>query len=199
MIKRLGFASVLAIFFILAIATTFGGNGLTGNQAWADNSADKLRQEVIRDFNKWREEIPDYEKRLFDRVKQINKRLIQRTNIIFILLVVIIIAMPFLVRRFLPPNGSANSRQPFDMASETSRRSQADERQLARLEENQLILNDMLTNIGNEYERYKQRAEDFEREGENIEGLMKECANHLKELDANLARLKSKDENEEPD
>ena len=47
-------------------------------------SQDQLRQENIEKFNKWRSGIPDYEKRLYDRVKALNKRVVRLINVVII-------------------------------------------------------------------------------------------------------------------
>ncbi|MBF0326588.1 MAG: hypothetical protein HQL42_16160 [Alphaproteobacteria bacterium] len=44
--------------------------------------AQQLREQNIRDFQIWREAIPDYEKRLYDRVQKINQRVIELQRIV---------------------------------------------------------------------------------------------------------------------
>ena len=47
-----------------------------------DQGPDLWREKTIADFEKWRRDIPDYEKRLYDRVKIINSRTVRLTNVI---------------------------------------------------------------------------------------------------------------------
>ena len=55
-------------------------------------TAEQLAQENLEAFREWRQGIPDYEKRLYDRVKSINKRMvtIQSVTIIGMALILII-------------------------------------------------------------------------------------------------------------
>tara|TARA_Y100000294_G_scaffold149799_1_gene146801 strand:- start:3009 stop:3818 length:810 start_codon:yes stop_codon:yes gene_type:complete len=58
------------------------GEGRAQEAAPEPGTAEYWREKTIADFNKWRETIPDYEKRLYDRVKRINSRIVRLTNII---------------------------------------------------------------------------------------------------------------------
>jgi len=43
---------------------------------------DRLFLENVAKFKEWRRNIPDYEKRLYDRIKKINKRVIRLQNMV---------------------------------------------------------------------------------------------------------------------
>lgn len=52
------------------------------------------------EFKKWRESIPDYEKRLYDRVKGINKRIVRILNVViagFVVLLILNLVLIYLV------------------------------------------------------------------------------------------------------
>jgi len=54
----------------------------------------KIRQEQnIAEFKKWRQSVPDYEKRLYDRVKKLNKRQIQLRGIFIGGIIVILLVL----------------------------------------------------------------------------------------------------------
>tara|TARA_B100000315_G_C14458763_1_gene532726 strand:+ start:128 stop:910 length:783 start_codon:yes stop_codon:yes gene_type:complete len=67
------------------------------------NTPEYWRQQNIVELEKWRENIPDYEKRLYDRVKKINKRSVRLTNLIiasFVLTIIIfVIGFSFIILR----------------------------------------------------------------------------------------------------
>ena len=75
---------ILAVTVVpLGIATSGHGQVMT---------PEELRLENARSFEKWQKSIPDYEKRLYDRVKGINKRVIRVQNLVigsFVLLLII--------------------------------------------------------------------------------------------------------------
>lgn len=54
-------------------------------------TAEQLAQENLEAFREWREGIPDYEKRLYDRVKSINKRTVTIQSIAIIGTAVILV------------------------------------------------------------------------------------------------------------
>ncbi len=67
------------------------------------NTPEYWRQQNIVELEKWRENIPDYEKSLYDRVKKVNKRSVRLTNLIiasFVLTIIIfVIGFNFIILR----------------------------------------------------------------------------------------------------
>jgi len=57
------------------------------------NSAEYRRQKNIAEFKKWRQSVPDYEKRLYDRVKKLNKRLVKLKGILIGGIIVILLVL----------------------------------------------------------------------------------------------------------
>jgi hypothetical protein len=77
-------AAILFMFFLPLPAGT----------AKAQASPEQWREQMIADFKKWREDIPDYEKRLYDRVKNINKRTVRLMNVViggFVLILIVLV------------------------------------------------------------------------------------------------------------
>lgn len=77
-----------------------------------EKSADKSRQETIREFNEWRAGIPDYEKRLYDqvkydslRLKNINRRQVRIQRSIIIGFILVFLLVPGLVYLVIRQNG----------------------------------------------------------------------------------------------
>lgn len=64
--------------------------GKTEAQFKAEVQAE-VRAKNIAEFEKWRESVPDYEKRLYDRVKQMNMRVVRLTKILIGGLVIVIL------------------------------------------------------------------------------------------------------------
>lgn len=94
----------------------------TGHAQTADDAVhDRLFLENVEKFEEWRRNIPDYEKRLYDRVKGINERVIRVTRLViasFILLLIFnYIFLVFIYRR---TGGKAGTPAPSDPAAETS-------------------------------------------------------------------------------
>lgn len=78
----------LGFFFLSALLVC------TESKSYAQSASElrnqMLRKENIEEFKEWRRDIPDFEKRLYDRVKGINSRVIRVQNLniaSFILLV----------------------------------------------------------------------------------------------------------------
>jgi hypothetical protein len=60
-------------------------------------SADDLRLEQIQEFIEWRAKLPDYEKRLYERVKKINRRQVRIQKYTIIGFVLVLLLVPGLV------------------------------------------------------------------------------------------------------
>jgi len=60
-------------------------------------SSGQLKEQNLIDFQKWRADIPDYEKRLYDRVKAVNKRSVRIVRISIAILLVSIIGTAFTI------------------------------------------------------------------------------------------------------
>ena len=103
--KKFFLIGLLIVAFAI-LPPLVGVDGLAGNRV-AAATPEELKAQNLRDFEKWRADIPDYERRLYDRVKSINSRLVHRTNLILILIVVVALVLPFWMRRIL---GSAGGR-----------------------------------------------------------------------------------------
>ena len=72
------FAALLLVLLsvqVVAKESLAATDGLSGNS---------LTQHNMEDFKKWQEGIPDYERRLYNRVKKINSRTVRLTNIVMI-------------------------------------------------------------------------------------------------------------------
>jgi len=93
--KRHLFQAAILFLFILP---------LPSGPAKAQATPEQLREQSISDFKKWREDIPDYEKRLYDRVKKINKRTVRQMNVIiggFVLILIVFFVGFMLIFRTL--------------------------------------------------------------------------------------------------
>lgn len=82
----------LAVFLVLALFAQ-PKYAQAGHVEHAGPSASGLLTENEEDFKRWREEIPDYERRLYNRVKDINSRTLRNLRAIIIGNVVFLIVM----------------------------------------------------------------------------------------------------------
>lgn len=85
---------LIGVFLLSVVAVSVLSAGFA-RQSYAQTfTAEQIQQweeENAELFKKWRESIPDYEKRLYDRVKGINKRVIRVQNLVigsFVLLLI---------------------------------------------------------------------------------------------------------------
>lgn len=89
----------IGTFLVTLILVSFMHGAAVGQDT---KTAEQLGQENLQAFREWREGMPDYEKRLYDRIKRINNRTvtIQSVTIIGIaLLFVVSLATLFFVAR----------------------------------------------------------------------------------------------------
>ena len=72
---------VIVATFVVFAALSFVSGDAFGQAANPTDSTSKTAEQLAREnleaFRAWRKEIPDYEKRLYDRVKRINKRTVR--------------------------------------------------------------------------------------------------------------------------
>lgn len=183
------------VFFFVVAGALDQDSSTSGFFASAAIAAtpEELRAQNMREFEIWRESIPDYEKRLYNRVKMLNKRLIRRTNLILIVVAALFLVTLFWVKRQLAqsgrPTGGNVVPEPADPAL-----AQLEENQvaLARLEENQVILDQMLTEIGFQLEMQSKNAEAFGREQRALEELVRDCRKTLTGLNQEIGNAASK-------
>lgn len=75
----------------------------------AQMTQDQMRKENIEKFKKWRSGIPDYEKRLYDRVSAMNRRVVQLRNIMIIGFLITLVVVPALIIWASPGLAAASS------------------------------------------------------------------------------------------
>ena len=100
---------VICGFFILVLFSVVPAS-VSYAQTNDSVTQDRLFLENIEKFKKWREGIPDFEKRLYDRVKAVNRRVIRVQNLViasfFLLLIINIVFLVLLQRRLAGKTGS---------------------------------------------------------------------------------------------
>lgn len=82
------FLAVVSIAALLAFpANVLGQNSSSLKEARNPTIDQRFRDKAIKDFETWRSSIPDYEKRLYDRVKALNARVVQTRGIAIVLVI----------------------------------------------------------------------------------------------------------------
>ena len=86
------FLGVFLCGFLIVSAITFGG-AAPGHAVTPEGNEtpEETRLKNARNFKQWRDSIPDLEKRLYDRVKGVNRRVIRVQNLVigsFVLLLI---------------------------------------------------------------------------------------------------------------
>ena len=104
---------ILAATFLLLSSATVEPAAGQGMAEAAPLSSEKVSEELLKqnlvDFNKWRREIPDYEKRLYDRVKALNSKSLRLLRVViagFIILLILNGIMLYLILSGRGFNGS---------------------------------------------------------------------------------------------
>lgn len=161
------------------------------------NSPEYWRQQNIADFEKWRENIPDYEKRLYDRVKKINKRSVRLTNLVIasLVLTVLILVTGFTIvisslKRSGAMSGLAFSHEtppPSGMQRPNNEDKTKNQPALRTLKTNQAMLNDLKENqkaLHSALSSLKLFFEEKRSHDEEISQLIVGAENWLEKLDA---------------
>tara|TARA_B100000315_G_C14237960_1_gene434027 strand:- start:26 stop:388 length:363 start_codon:yes stop_codon:yes gene_type:complete len=68
--KTPSFFFLIALTLAIVVSVSVPAKGQTAS----NTGAEYLRQQSIMEFENWRRDIPDYDKRLYDRVKKVNRR-----------------------------------------------------------------------------------------------------------------------------
>jgi len=85
-------AALLSLLVLVApLGATAQTTSAPGHVAIAEPSVAAPDTKELEEFRKWRKAIPDYEKRIYDRVKAVNNRVIRLTNIVIGGLVLVLI------------------------------------------------------------------------------------------------------------
>ncbi|NQU66170.1 MAG: hypothetical protein HQ517_18070 [SAR324 cluster bacterium] len=128
------------IFKLMAVALAVIASSLFVNQVHAQGNLTPTQE-----FSQWRAGIPDYEKRLYDRIKSLNKRTVRIQSTIIIGFVVLFLFMMVL---YIRQKGGASN------VGHTSKSSRL-------ILENQRVLMDILSDLmASEYVK-KSESEDF--------------------------------------
>lgn len=132
--KRLLFA-ISAVIFIFMVSPAAAANDTQGGEPTVSvkKDAEYWRKKSLEDFQRWRQSIPDYEKRLYERVKSLNHRTVRLLNVMIGGFILLLIAIPVLVyvivSRVLPPAAGWTRPLPENGHGPESATSQSPERQ----------------------------------------------------------------------
>jgi len=83
-------------YLFIAIGILVGATSYVNAQTPMTSVEEKLFQENVENFKKWRKNIPDYEKRLYDRVKSVNSRVLRVQRLVVASLILFIVINYFL-------------------------------------------------------------------------------------------------------
>ena len=203
---------VLTLFVL--VATTVVTERLGGYQsayaavahAQTLSKEDVWREQNKKKFEEWRAGIPDYEKRLYDRVKKINSRLVRLTNIVVAGFILILIFAPMGIYLMLTragvavsgavPTTSISERAPpearrAEKIAERARRDDAKnlqkiKRQHRRVMEAQDQLRRLLADVRGSVQEYEENLDLLNRDKKRIGSVIDKCTVLVERLDQEM-------------
>jgi hypothetical protein len=131
------------------------------------------REENIREFQAWREGIPDYERRLYDRVKAVNKDLLDLKRILVIVGGLLILGIPaslwlILARQGIKVSGAVAGAIPAGAVS-------AAPKDLAAAMQRQRQLEMLIARLAAAVEVHNTQLSSFQQERVELDALLAEC------------------------
>ncbi len=173
-------AMLVAAFFLTVLTLGVFEVGAT-NSAYAA-TAEELREQNIKDFNEWRSNIPDYEKRLYDRVKSITSRQIQSRNMIIIVLVIFFLVSPFWLRLFLGRASGGGVRGAVADGGAASG-GPIDARAIEKIVANQEALADLLLKLEQKFESTHAEIAEIEKRKREFKAMFEQCSVIVAEIE----------------
>jgi hypothetical protein len=178
--------SVLALlaFTFLALVAPAPAAAQSGNL-----SPEQLRENTIRKFKEWREGIPDYEYRLYERVRNLNREVIIRGNFVIITMLVLFAAGPFWFRFVLNRSGGVATSGHVSLAPGgigSGGMAGGDGRKLAKLKANQLLLGEMLTSVEDRLRSADERLVAMTSERAELKAMVSEIRRVVQTVEADL-------------
>lgn len=158
----------------------------------AQSSPEQLRAESIARFKKWREDIPDYEYRLYERVRDVNRRVISSSNMTMGLIVILFLAAPFWFRLALRKQlfgGLGTSFSSGEAGSGTGALAKIAPRQLAKLKSNQVLLFEMLSSIEGQIRSSEERMAALDGDRQEMKAAVGEMRRVIESVSSEIGRL----------
>ena len=132
----------------------------------------QLAEKNLKDFEEWRAAIPDYEKRLFDRVKSVNNRTVRVVRISVAILIVSIISIAISVGILIKTRRAGGLAGSGHVAPGSANVTQIDSRALNKLKKRQNEMRKVLIDL----ERMMVSVEDAHasasQEKEDLKGVL---------------------------
>lgn len=172
MIKQL----LLALFLGLAVA---------GPACAQPRTEAEMYEERVQANKEWLKTIPDYEMRLYERIKKLNNRVTVTSNSILIVMVVLFMVAPFWIHWVLNRRGIAVSHGASALAAASGG---MDGSQLKKLQANQIVLAEILISVEDLLRKTDGKLTSVAGERQKINTLLAECRQAMTALDEQIAK-----------
>lgn len=190
-LKRRSFWRKMVFAMVATVVVALGGGVMAPQSAQAEISAatdadQALARKRIEDFQKWRADIPDYEMRLFDRVKEINKRTVDLQRVLVIAGIALVILIPLsmlaLLRYVGTRNGGDESARRWTAFSESATGA-SNHRMMRKLLARQQAISDAFTELS-------ALVEDSQRGNARLEGVLGRLKGDLDAVAADIDTIR---------
>ncbi|MBF0418490.1 MAG: hypothetical protein HQL86_09615 [Magnetococcales bacterium] len=171
MIRRL----ILAVVLGMAIAAP---------AAAATKTDAEMYQERVEANKEWLKSIPDYEMRLYERIKKLNNRVTVTSNTIIVFMLALFVAAPFWFRFVLNRSGGLAS---SGVATGSGDPGPArDAARMAKLKANQILLAEMLTSVEDRLRETDERLAGMTGDRAELRATLERIRDAIKTIDAQL-------------